>query len=451
MNKILSLFGINSGRDLNIVNHIGLSFFYKIGSIVSNLALVPLSLTYLNTEGYGVWLTLSSFLSWFTLFDVGLGHGLRNKLAEANAQKNYSLAQVYVSSAYFTIMGISLLVLFLFIIINFFLDWGLIFNVEGMLKNDIAPLMILVFTFFSIQLIVKLISSIHLAEQNHSFQSKVQFITSLLSLICIWILLKTTDGSLLLFGTIFSALPVVVMLVYNLISFTNKYKHLRPQLKLWSSKHVKEILSLGTKFFIIQISVIVLFSTDNIIITNLFSPEEVVPYNIALKYFSQILIFFSIVIAPYWSTITEAFVKSDYSWIKKSMKAIFRIWLLVIPILLIIMLIIADWVYKIWVGDNVVIMFSLNISMALFVLIQTFQLIYTNFINGVGRIKLQMIVGIIALLINIPLSILFAKELNLGTTGVILATCVSIGLYAIYKPIQYYLIINKKAKGIWNK
>ena len=194
-----------------------------------------------------------------------------------------------------------------------------------------------------------------------------------------------------------------------------------------------------------------MFSTDNIIITNLFSPEEVVPYNIALKYFSQILIFFSIVIAPYWSTITEAFVKSDYSWIKKSMKAIFRIWLLVIPILLIIMLIIADWVYKIWVGDNVVIMFSLNISMALFVLIQTFQLIYTNFINGVGRIKLQMIVGIIALLINIPLSILFAKELNLGTTGVILATCVSIGLYAIYKPIQYYLIINKKAKGIWDK
>jgi len=55
------------------------------------------------------------------------------------------------------------------------------------------------------------------------------------------------------------------------------------------------------------------------------------------------------------------------------------------------------------------------------------------------------------MIINIPLSILFGKYLGWGSTGVVLATCFSLGYSVILRPIQYHKLINNTATGIWNK
>jgi Na+-driven multidrug efflux pump len=78
-------------------------------------------------------------------------------------------------------------------------------------------------------------------------------------------------------------------------------------------------------------------------------------------------------------------------------------------------------------------------------------MIYVNFINGVGKIKLQLYTSIITMIINIPLSIFFGKYLGWGPAGVVLATCCSLIYAVILRPIQYFKIINNTAKGIWNK
>ena len=127
-----------------------------------------------------------------------------------------------------------------------------------------------------------------------------------------------------------------------------------------------------------------------------------------------------------------------------------KIWF-VIPIILICMLICADWFYNIWVGDKIVVPFALSLSMSLFVLLVTFNLIYVNFLNGIGKIRIQLMTSLISIVINVPLSILFVKFFHLGLEGVILATCTCLGYAVILRPIQYYKIINNKAKGIWNK
>ncbi len=74
-----------------------------------------------------------------------------------------------------------------------------------------------------------------------------------------------------------------------------------------------------------------------------------------------------------------------------------------------------------------------------------------TFINGVGKIKLQMYYAIFAMIINIPVSILFAKTLNMGSAGVILGTCVSIFVGSVFAPIQSIKILKGNAEGIWNR
>jgi len=450
LHKVYNKVGIKSQRTKGITKHVLLSFIYKGGSIMATFLLVPLTIDFLDTNNYGVWLTLSSFISWFAFFDIGLGNGLRNKFAEARAQGNEELAQAYVSSAYFTIGIISLLLIGVFLILNFFIDWTLVFNTDASMQSDLSVLMPIVFSFFFLQLIVKLITTIYTADQKPSIQGKIGFITQVGALFLIWVLIKTSETSLLTFGVVFSALPVFILLFFNLIAFSKPYKNYKPIFSLWKLEYLKDIFGVGFSFFIIQIAALILFSTDNFIISKLFSPADVVPYNISYKYFSIIIMVYSIIVTPYWSSFTEAYVRKDYDWIKSSVKNIMKIWMF-IPIILIFMVLFANLFYLFWVGDKVVVPLLLNISMALYVLIITFNMVFVSFINGLGKIRVQLITSIILIVINIPLSILFASNFKLGVSGVILASCVCLISSAILFPIQYHKIINNAAAGIWNK
>lgn len=448
--KLYSKVGIKSDRTKNITKHVVVSFLYKGGSILTSFLLVPLTINFLDTENYGIWLTLSSFISWFSFFDIGLGNGLRNKFAEAKANGDLTLAKAYVSAAYFTIGTVCLLLTLVFLALNFFIDWTSVFNANAVMQKDLGILMPIVFSFFCLQLVVKLITTIYTADQYHSMQGKVTFYSSALSLLAIWLMTYFAKGSLLLFGTIFSVLPVLFLVGLNLVAFSNRYKEYKPSFVLWKKEYLKDIFGLGMKFFVIQMSGIILFTTDNIIITQLFGPREVVPFSIAFKYISISNMVLSMILAPYWSSITEAYTKGDFDWIRKSMKNLFKISLASIFIVF-LMVFVSPFVYNIWIGTTVIVPLSLTIYMALFFALTIFYAPYTYFINGTGKVKLQMYSIVITAIINVPLCVFLSKNLEFGVSGVIIATILCLIPHAILCPIQYSKIINKKANGIWNK
>lgn len=448
--RIYKLLGVTSDRSMNITKHVLLSFLYKGGSILASFLLVPLTINFLDTENYGIWLTLSSFIAWFSFFDIGLGNGLRNKFAEAKAKGDIALAKGYVSSAYFTISTVSLVLIFLFIVLNFFIDWTKVFNASLSLQKDLSLLMPIVFGFFCLQLVMKLITTIYTADQHHSMQGKINFYTQAGSLLLIWIMTKTSESSLLIFGSIFSAFPVVLLLLFNLFAFNKRYSDFKPSLRYWKKEYLKDIFGLGVSFFIIQISGIVLYSTDNFIITALFSPSEVVPFNIAYKYMSMALMLFSIIAVPYWSSITDAFNRHDFLWIKMVMKKIQGISLLFIALIL-LMTFTSNYAYNIWIGSRVKIPLDLTVLMGIFFAASIYVSPFTMFLNGTGKVKLQAIQGALAAIINIPLSILLCHYFNLGTNGVILSTLICYIPSIILNPVQYFKLINHTADNIWNK
>lgn len=439
-----------SARTRNIVRHIGWSFIFKAGSVLASFMLIPLSINYLGKEHYGIWLTLSSVITWFSMFDIGLGNGLRNKFAKARALGNNHDAQAFVSTAYFTVGAISVVLVAILLSLNLFMDWSRIFNTSPGLKGELSLLIPVIFGFFGLQLVSNLIISIFQAEQHHSIQDKIQFFTQTLSLIVVWLLTMTEGTSLLLFGSLYAALPVLILLGLNIFAFNGRYRAYRPSFSLCQKAYLSEITGLGFKFFIIQIAALILFSTDNFIITQLFGPAEVVPYNVAFKYFSIVTMGYSILIMPYWSTFTEAFTKQDFDWIRGSVSRIQKIWFLV-PVALSIMVLFSNWFYRIWVGETVKVPIELSIVMAVFVAMLTFNMVYTYFINGVGKIQIQLVTSILTMTLNIPLSIFLGYYMGWGSTGVIAATCFSLSYALILRPLQYRKIINGTAKGIWSK
>jgi O-antigen/teichoic acid export membrane protein len=434
--------GIKSQRTKIIIRQIGLSTFYKGGSIIANLLLVPLTINYLDSTNYGIWLIITSFISWFTFFDIGLGNGLRNKFTEAKANNNMQLAKAYISSTYFFITIISGTLFVLFYLANYFIDWSRVFNTDISLASNLSLIMLIVFGCFSIQFVVKLITTIYIADQRPAMQGFIGLLTQVILLLSIFTLTHFFSSSLLTFSIVFSIVPVLVLLLFNLFSFNTDYKDLKPSFSLFKFKYIKDIMGLGMKFFAIQIAAIVLYTTDNIIITQLFSPADVTPYNIAFKYFSIITMGFSIIVTPFWSAITDAFAKNDILWIKKSMNNLIKISLL-FSLIALLMLVFADFAYKLWVGEEILISNRLSIFMALFVITTLLTQPFTFFINGTGKVNIQLILGVFSALLNIPLSVYFAKHLNFGVSGVILATLVANTMGLIVYPIYYRKTIQK--------
>src|ERR1035437_1248303 len=89
----LSGFGIGHSRTVRAKKNITISLVLRGVSIFISLIMVPLTIHYISPVKYGIWITLSSIVGWFGFFDIGLGHGLRNRFAEALAAKKHELAQ----------------------------------------------------------------------------------------------------------------------------------------------------------------------------------------------------------------------------------------------------------------------------------------------------------------------------------------------------------------------
>lgn len=443
---------LNNGhsRSVKAKKNILASFAVKGTSVAISFLMVPLTLHYLDTTKYGIWLTLTSFIGWFSFFDIGLGNGLRNKFAEALAKGDKELARIYVSTTY-AILGIIILSLFtLFVFINPYVNWSQVFNAPPEMTKELTILVLYVFTFFSLQFFLNLVGIVLIADQRPALNNLFGLISSLLSLIIIFILTKTTQGSLVLFGITFSGTTVLVFLIASIVLYKTEYREYAPNIKYVSFKYARNLLGLGFKFFIIQIVGVVIFSTDNIIISHLFGPAEVAPYNIAYKYFGMITMAFSIITVPFWSAYTDAYSKGDLEWIKQINRKLKIAWTFLVVASLLLLLV-STFFYEYWLGNKLTIPFVISASMCIYIIVINWGSIFVAFVNGVGKIRLQLYIAIAAGILNIPLSILFAKTFNLGVAGVILATTLCLSYGPIIAPIQYRKIITNTAKGIWNK
>jgi O-antigen/teichoic acid export membrane protein len=435
-------------RSIKAKKNILYSFFIKGISIALSLVLVPLTIHYINPTRYGIWLTLTSIIYWFSFFDIGFGNGLRNKFAEAVAKGEQKLARTYVSTTYAILSIIIGFVLLVFFVVNSFIDWTKILNTPADMAKELSVLAMIVFVFFCIQFVLQLVVTVMTANQEPAKASFFNVLGQIFSLIVIFILTKTTEGDLILLGLALGFAPVLVLVASSLWYYTHDYRDYAPSIKYIKFHYARDLMTLGIKFFIIQIASVIIYQTSNIIIAQLFGPALVTPYNIAYKYFSVIPMGFGIIMVPFWSAFTEAWIKQDTKWIKNTVKNLVLIWS-VISFGAIIMLIFSNFIYRVWVGKEVVVPFSISIVMALFVVINAWCGIFSHFLNGVGKIKLQLYSGMIGAILNIPMAIFLGK--NLGIYGVVLSTTILGFVSAIWSPIQYWKLVNRKATGIWNK
>lgn len=429
------------------IKNIFYSLIIKGGSIFITFILVSITLGYLDAYEYGIWLTLNSILSWVYLFDIGLGNGLKNKLTEALAVKDFQMAKTYIATTFFLMTCLGAAMYFIFFIIQLFLDWHSILNVSPDVVTNLNTIMVVVFALVTANFVLRTIGIIHISNQYQAINDFFSLCANVIILVLIYTLTKTTHGSLQLVAYIFTGIPVLFFILVIPITF-RYYPHLRPSFKDINLAYGKSLMSLGLKFFFIQIAFVVTFMTSNIIISKIFGPEEVTPYNLAFKMFSVVTIGFNIILAPFWSAITDAVTRNEMLWVMNVRNKLIKFWILT-SVGTIFLIILSPWIYRVWIGNDVEIPFSLSLLSGIYVIIYSLANIFNYIINGFGKLHLQLIFSMIQAIIYIPLAIICCHIF--GVKGILIALCLIVAISFLWSPLQTHKLIHHKASGIWNK
>lgn len=446
INKILK----GKGRTALILKNVGASTLLKAISITLSFIMVPITLDYLSKTGYGLWSALSSILTWFFIFDIGIGNGLKNKFIELKAQNKFKEIKYYVSTAYAIFVSLIFVVIVIFYFINEFINWGELLNAPISMHNEVDKTIIIVFVALCLNFVLRLINTILQADLRTGLSDSFGVIYSSITLIGILVIREIATPSLSNFALLYTGSTLLVTITASLVLFSTDYKEIRPRIKFVQIKFAKDLSTIGFKFFFLQLGSLILFQTSGLILSSLVGPDSVADYNISLKYFSVAAILFSILAQPLWTGFGDAYYQKDILWIKKTFKRLNKL-VLFLTALLIILLISQKFIFNLWLGDRIEVNYFMSILFLVFYIFQMISGTYEPFINSTGKLKLSLRVLMCSVPLFIPITYLLITYFNLEASGMLIGLILFTSI-----PSSVFSIIQSKkilagAKGIWNK
>ena len=442
---------LNSGTERSVIlkrNAFG-ALLIKFFSLIVDFAKVPILLTYLDSERYGVYVTIAAIVHWSHNFDFGLGAGLRYQLTTSLSLGDFNHGKKLVSTAYIYLALILLGVFIISLPICALLDWSKILNCAVVTGKELFVCVVFVLFAYLIQFVLELILYVLQADQKNAISTVFKPIANLITILVI-ILLKIFSHNSLFLACLALTIPVILVLLFaNIYLYRCKYGSISPSIKDFDKGCIKDIYTLGIKYFTAQLSSLLVFNTASFLITYFINPVETAIYNSAWTYFGIVVMFNNMVLQPLVTVVTDAYVKNDLQWIKHIFKKI-RLYCVVLTVLSLGLLLVSPFVFQLWLGEKLVIPFNLCVFLTIYFILNIWVSPYLNFLSGVGKLNVTVALSIVKTIVYIPFAILLINKI--GLIGVIIAIIlINTVPNLIFGVYQYSLLVNNKATGFWSK
>ncbi|MCX6172885.1 MAG: MATE family efflux transporter [Flavobacterium sp.] len=189
----------------------------------------------------------------------------------------------------------------------------------------------------------------------------------------------------------------------------------------------------------IQLGMMLFFTIDNYIISNNFSPKDVVPYDTVTKIFQLPVMILFVALSPLWSMFAKDYVEKNRGRLLLSFRRFNRYFILIVFFIFILYLI-SPFIISIWIKEKLEIPENLILWIAILTTFRIFKAFYGYFLNGVGKLSKFIFIIIISLLLKIPLTY-FLIHLDFGIKSVTLSTLFLMVLWVIFIPLECYNIV----------
>lgn len=431
-------------RDWNLKKNILAGTAFQVAGIALILLAMPMMLNMLGQASLGVWLTLLSIFQWLSYFDLGVASGVRNALARSLSAGDMTRSRALIATGYLYTTLITLSTSAIFLCVYFMLPVNKFFLEPGPNATELNLTVIISLGLITLSLILGFVHQLYAATEQPAAFPFSGFLANLLFVLLLLAALLAGSKSMTLLGTLYGS---ALCLSRGLLTarFFWLHRELSPAWQHIDNSLRHELLSFGVKIFIIQLCAMVLFTTDKILISWLLEPGDVVNYESAFRLFGLVSVFHTLIMNSYWSSFTHAAKIGDWKWIRHTLRKLVAMMLPVIAISVTLSFISTPLI-TLWMGVGAISENSMYWVFAAYTVLSCWSNIFAYFVNGIGRVNLQLVSAIVAAGINVPLSIILVRNYDLGITGIVLATVISLGIFSVLGPLQTKRILAGEAQ-----
>jgi O-antigen/teichoic acid export membrane protein len=183
------------------------------------------------------------------------------------------------------------------------------------------------------------------------------------------------------------------------------------------------MIQTGSEFFVLQIAGLVVFNSDNLIVTHYLGPAEVAPYSVTWRLVGYASIAQTLISPALWPAFSETFARGDLQWVRSTFRRTMWITMSTTLAFCVVFACGGRTIIRIWASRAAVPTQELLLLMCVWVMLFTFMTNTAIVLAAKGKTQLLAWCGLAAAVLNIGLSIYWVKRI--GAPGVILGTIVS--------------------------
>jgi O-antigen/teichoic acid export membrane protein len=408
------------------------SFITKALNILISFLSVPLTVHYLGSERYGVWLTISSLLTWMSMTDFGLaGNALVNVLAEASGKEDREGAQHYSASAFWALTGVGVVTGIAALATFHLIPWRRVFQVSAATStHELQLTCALTLGFLVLNFPLSMQQSIYSAYQDGFLANIWGIAGNSLALLALVIVSQSHGGLPQLILAISGTRAAVN--VANYFFLFRRYYWLKPSPFAVRWHCIKRLFSLGGKYLVTQLASLGIYQSQPMIITQMMGPKYVVIFVVAYKIIALPMDLVFMATAPFISAFGEAKARKDWSWIRGAYRNATTASVAFGMPLLAIMALFAKPIIRVWAGAAAMPSTTLILGLAIYTALGIAFMAAGQLLIGLEQVNALALSLTLCSLGIIGSSILVAPRW--GLTGI--ALCMAGSKLITFWPIQ---------------
>lgn len=405
------------GRQASLATAVGLAS--RSVAIGVRIVTIPIALSLLGADRYGLWLSVGSALSWIGLVGPGLGYGLINALADASGRDDVAAMRRHVSTTVLTVGAVGLVLIALAPALSSWPNWSRVLGVSNRpdLARDVVDLIAVAGVLFALSLALEFIGPVCLGLQEAHLSSVASMGSSLVVLGGV-ALLGWHGGSVIAFALIVGLPPILANLMLSAYVLVRRHPHLRPSWRLWNASSFGLLMGFGGWMFLAQMGELVIFQSANVLIASRFGPGEVPRYAVPAALFMNVATLCYLIVQPYWPALKEASVRRDWSWIRQFSSRTRTIRMGVMLAASVAMVAGGPELIRAWAGEQAVPSRSLLVAMSVYSLLVAWSGSYVVLLLGLGFVKVKTMLTLLVGLTHVAAFYVLSPYLGLSAIPV---------------------------------
>ncbi len=382
-------------------------------SIIAGLISVRLTIHYLGAERFGLWMAITAAASMLKFADLGIGNGLLNRIAEASGHDDRESVRILISNGMVLVCIISIIVISIFIFINKYISWPAVFNAKSPIAiSEVGKTTFILVVIFTLNIALSVIIRVNMALQQGYINGIYTIFGNVLGLLALIVAIKL-KSSLTVLAALYMLGPVIGTFANGLYLFLYKCPWSKPSLNCLDLSIARDLLSLGVWFLLLQIVVSFNNAIPNLVISHVLGLEYVAVFAVALKLASIAVIIQTTILATLWPAYAEARTRGDWTWLERTLKRSLTLCGSVGLVTSIIIVVFGSPIIRIWVGADYVPPRGVLWGLGAWVLSRSLYVPLAIFLNGMGRVRIQALYGIIFSVFMLYLCIFLTRYFNL--------------------------------------